>query len=118
MMSDGRIKFGSVQVHKEVLAEIVYNATSQIKGVRLKKHGFGQNIGRLFGQNRYPGIQIRLDADNRIIVDVSVFVQYGLNLPMIGQEVQDVVKKALEKSVDVQLKDINVNIKGVERGQR
>ena len=118
MSSSDRLKFGSVHVHKEVLAEIVVNAVSQVKGVRFQTNGLGQAFSKVFGMKSFPGIQIHVNPEGGLNVDVSVIVQYGLNLPMVGQDLQDTIKKALEKSVDVQLKDINVNIQGVDkRGQ-
>ena len=39
-----------------------------------------------------------------------------MNIPDIGRHVQDVVRSMVQKTVDIGLKEINVNIQGIERG--
>ncbi len=105
----------SVVIHKKVLAEIAYIAVKDIKGVYLVKDGFVSKLLRFFDKSTFDGITVRVN-NNDVCLDVKVYIQYGLNIPLIAREIQDFVKKAFNKTVEVELKNINVNVAGVQRG--
>ncbi len=106
---------GSVQVHKKVLKEIIHTAVLEIEGLTFSRKSFLKRLLQLVGIGKYCGVIVCVNGRNEVSIEVKVFIQYGLNIPMTARKVQDQVKSALEKSVQINLKNIDVNIKGIER---
>ena len=52
---------------------------------------------------------------NQVYVIVKIVVRYGLNLSDISRQIQDVVLTAVEKTTDINLKDVDVRIQGIEK---
>ncbi len=118
MKDVNKIDLGSIKVHKKVLAEIAMSAVNNVKGVSLSRQDFSGFFGSLGGGSSYPGITVLVDKNNQVSIDVKVRVRYGLNIPDVAREAQDAVREAIERTVDIELKDVNVNIQGIERGEQ
>jgi len=112
---DDKLDCGSVQVHKKVLAELVQSALEGIEGISLVHKNMGDRLSELFGQRKFPGIHIRLDDNGDISLEVKVTVRYGINIPDVARQAQEAIKSALEKAVDVRLKNININVQGMDK---
>jgi uncharacterized alkaline shock family protein YloU len=117
MKDANKIDLGSIKVHKKVLAEIAESAVQDIDGVDLIQQDIPSVIGSFFGQKSSPGITVNVDKNNQVSLEIKVTVRYGLNIPEIARQTQDAVRTAIEKTVDIDLKDVNVNIQGIERGK-
>jgi len=113
-----KIDLGSVQVHKKVFAEIIASALEGVDGVRLIDKSFGNRFVEMFGQRDFPGIEIKADEQHDVYLELKIFVQYGLNIPDAARQVQETVKKAVNKTLDISLKEIHVNVQGIERGEK
>ena len=113
MKEVSRVDLGSVKVHKRVLAEIVQSAIAEIKGVQLIPRDFLVTAGEFFGFKRFPGISVSVDKNNQVTIEVRVLIQYGLNIPDMAKQAQDAIREAVEKTVDIDLKEIHVNIQGI-----
>ncbi|MBI3617356.1 MAG: Asp23/Gls24 family envelope stress response protein [Candidatus Omnitrophica bacterium] len=112
------IDLGVVHIHKNVVADIVASTVADVDGVRLIPKSFAENCGELFGQKVVAGVTVNVDENSDVSVDIQVVVRYGMNIPDIGRHIQDVVRSIVQKTVDISLKEINVNIQGIERGQK
>ena len=115
MKRDDKIDLGSVQVHKKVFAEIISSAMDEIEGVRLVPKNLGNKLVEMFGQKDFPGIDIKVEEGHDVTLDLQVVVHYGMNIPDAARQVQRVIKSAIDKTLDINLKDINVNVQGIER---
>ena len=118
MIHENYVNFGSIQIHKEALADIAFSAISEIEGVSLLPKSAKSKLFEFFGKREYEGIKIKIDKDNQISIHIKLLARYGINIPTIGRQVQEAVRIAVEKTADVNLKDINVNVCGIERGSR
>jgi len=49
-------------------------------------------------------------------VEIPLIIKYGYNIPEIANRVQENVRLALEKMSNLSIKEINVNVQGIERG--
>lgn len=116
MRTSDKLDLGSVQIHKKVLAEIIATAMTDVKGVRLSPQTVGGKLFEIFGKKNFPGVEIRSKEEGDVSLQLNILVQYGVNIPDIARQVQDVVRSAVEKTADISLKEINVNIQGIERG--
>lgn len=117
MNKDDKIDLGSVQVHRKVFAEIISSAISEVDGVHLIQKNLGNRLFEVFGQKDFPGINIKVDDAREVTLVLKVLVRYGLNIPDAARQVQETVKKAVDRTLDVKVKDINVNVQGIERGK-
>ena len=117
MMNDNKIDLGSIQIHKKVLADIAASALAEIDGVRLAPKAVGDQLLESLGQRVSPGITVVLDKNNQVTIELKVYIRYGINIPDIAQQIQDIVRVAIERTTDIQLKEINVNVQGIERGK-
>jgi len=118
MKSNNKIELGLVQVDKKVFAEIISSAIKEVSGVHLVQKNIGNHLFEIFGQKDYPGINIKVTENNDVTLELKVLVQYGMNIPDAARQVQETVKSAIDKTLDVNLKDINVNVQGIARGKK
>jgi len=116
MSRENKVDVGFVQIHKKVIGDIAVSALGEVPGVRLASFGVISTVCEAFGYKNFPSVRVTIDQDNQVSVNIKVSIQYGLNVPDVARQVQDVVRIAVERSVDIDLKEINVNIQGIERG--
>ena len=116
-MDDNKIDFGSIQIHKKVLMDIAVSALEEIDGVSLSPRAVGGLFRTLIGQKDTSGVKVSIDKDNQVSMEIRISVRYGVNIPDIARQVQDAVREAVEKTADINLKDIHVNVQSIERGQ-
>lgn len=110
------IDMGSVQIHKKAIEEIAYSASTSISGVSFPYQKVSNALFEYLGVKIYPGVEVDIDDNYNISIVVRVVVRYGLNISDVASQIQNTIKNAIEQMVDINLKDINVNIVGVERG--
>ncbi|MBF0386105.1 MAG: Asp23/Gls24 family envelope stress response protein [Candidatus Omnitrophica bacterium] len=116
MINDSKINLGSIQVEKQVIADIIASAVSEIDGVNLIKRNMFEEFMLLIGLKITPGAQIRFTDNNELLITVKVLIPFGINIQEAAQQIQSVIRSALAKMVDLNIKEINVNISGIQRG--
>lgn len=116
MTRDNKVDIGFVQIHKKVIGDIAASALQEVPGVRLATFGVISKVFEWVGRKHYPSVSVTIDTDNQVSVEIKVAIDYGLNVPDIARQVQDVVRLAVERAVDINLKEVNVNIQAIERG--
>ena len=115
MLEDNTVDLGTVEIHKKVIGDIAAGALKDIAGVRLATFGVVGGFFELFGYKNYPGVSVLVDPDGEISLKLRLQVEYGTNIPLVAQHIQELVRGAVAKAVDIELKEINVNIQSVER---
>ncbi|OGX05417.1 MAG: hypothetical protein A2Z88_05830 [Omnitrophica WOR_2 bacterium GWA2_47_8] len=119
MREETKVDLGSVQIHKKVIADIAAAATSEIANVKLVEPDFKYSVLELFGMASHPAIDVTIDkSDHQVSLEIKIVVKYGSHIPDVARQIQDVVRDAVERSADITLKDINVSIQGLERGNQ
>ena len=113
---NNNIEFGNIHVHREAIADLASSALSEIEGVGLIPTHPKDRFLEFFGKKRYSGIKISIDKDGQVTINVKVIVKYGTNIPTVGHQIQEAVRSAIERTADINIKDINVNVCGIERG--
>ncbi len=115
MRDKDRIDLDSIQIHKKVISDIVSASLSAVDGVRLETEDVRSRLAKLLGQAHHPAITVLVDRENQVNIEVKVYIQYGRNISDLAVSIQDIVRKEIEKAVDINLKDVNVNVQGIER---
>lgn len=117
MLEENRFDFGVIRIHKKVLEDITRAALAEVKGVQIASPARWQEfVTEWSGFKGFSGIQVVIDKAHQVTIDVDIAVSYGLNIPEVSRIVQETIKNAVEKAADVDLKDVNVNVQGIERG--
>lgn len=110
--------FGSVHIHRQVIADIAANAIADVKGLNLAEDNCVAKIQTLFGLRKYPAISVTIDKANQVRVDVRVVAHYGMNISDSAAQAQDLIREAIERAGDIDVKNININIRGMQRGDQ
>ncbi len=116
MRPQNTINLGIIQVHKRVIADICTAAITEIEGVSMARNKAMEGLFGFFGRRKNSAVDVRVDASGQVSVVVKVLVRYGINLSDVSRRIQDVVMTAAEKMADINLRDVDVSIQGIERG--
>jgi uncharacterized alkaline shock family protein YloU len=113
---ESRNEFGVLRIHKNVISSIASIAATEIEGVKRVgkdlKGGLCASLLRKF----VAAINVDISKNDEVRVDIPLIIKYGYNIPDVANRVQDSVRLALEKMSNLSIKEINVNVQGIERG--
>jgi len=115
MRQDNTVDLGVVQIHKKVIGDIAAASIKEIPGVQLASFGIIGSIAEAFGYKNCPSVSVTVDKDQQVSLEIRVIIDYGINIPSVASQIQDVIQRSVEDAVDINLKEINVNIQAVER---
>jgi uncharacterized alkaline shock family protein YloU len=118
MKQNFRLDSGTVQIHKKAIAEIAMSAVEDMEGVRLAEPTFPEKFLGMMQDRAHPSIDVIVQDNNEVTLEIRVVVRYGLHIPDVARQIQDNVHAAIKKTIDIILKDVNVNILGIERGEK
>ncbi|TMD71772.1 MAG: Asp23/Gls24 family envelope stress response protein [Chloroflexi bacterium] len=74
-----------------------------------RRDGFAELLRR---ENVDKGVDV-VQADDALVIDVYVIVQYGIRISEVAHNLQETVKFEVERSVNVPVLKVNVNVQGV-----
>nr|WP_300004449.1 Asp23/Gls24 family envelope stress response protein [Tissierella sp.] len=106
-------EFGSIKISNDVIATIAGIAATEVKGVSGKSMGFTGGITEMLGmRNLTKGVKVEIT--NRVAkIDISIIVEYGVDIAETAKKVQENIKKSVETMTDLLVPEVNVNIQGV-----
>lgn len=112
-MINNEKEFGSIKISNDVIATISGIAATEVKGVAGKSMGFTGGITEKLGmKNLTKGVKV--EVTNRVAkIDISIIVEYGVDIAMVGKKVQENIKKSVETMTDLLVPEVNVNVQGV-----
>jgi len=112
---ESRTELGTIRIHKNVIASIASLATMEIEGAQRIGKNFKSGILEMIGKKNLSGIKVEIDKNEEIRVDIPLIIKYGFNIPDIANKVQENVRNALERMTNLSIKDININVQGIEK---
>ena len=115
-MEDIKLDLGHVKISRNVVEQLIAKSLKDITGVHLIKPTLSDKIKEALGYVKQPGIGIKVDDEQELSLEVAVNIDYGINIPDVARKIQDIVKQDVKKALDITVKDINVEIEGIERG--
>ncbi len=117
MHRDGtRTDYGTIRIHRNVIASIASLAAVEIEGVKRVGGNIKSGLLEMVGQKNIGAIRIDIDKNDEVRLDIPLIITFGSHVPDVAQKVQENVRIALEKMTNVSIKDININVQGIERG--
>jgi uncharacterized alkaline shock family protein YloU len=115
VQKDRTTDLGVVRINNDVISAIASIAATEVKGVYAM--GGGSMFRSLFRdfltrKASTRGVKIQT-IDSEVKLSVSILVEYGVDIPRIADEVQENVKRAVEKMTGLILAEVNVIVEGV-----
>lgn len=111
-VKDARI--GEVQIADEVVAIIAGLAATEVEGVAAMAGNItNELVSKLGMKNLSKGIKVEVTPES-VVVDMSITMKYGYNIPKTSQTVQEKVKSAIENMTGLYVSEVNVKIAGVD----
>ena len=108
-------ELGNIHIAEEVLAAVAASAAMEVQGVSGLSANVGGDIAELMSnkKNLSKGIQIHMDAEEKVVIELSVMMAYGNTIPEVGKNVQDSVKTAVESMTGLEVSAVNVAVVGI-----
>lgn len=108
---------GVVRINNEAIMTIASVAAMEVRGVSKMGGNLGRTLCDLaFGRTGSKGVKIK-SSDGEANLTVSVIVEYGVAIPRVADEVQENVKRAVEKMTGLVLSGVDVVVEGVASGK-
>ena len=111
-----RTDLGSIRIHKNVIASIAAIATVEIDGVKRVGGNFKSGILELIGKGILPVISVVINKNEEVKIEIPLVIKFGFNIPEVANKVQENVRNCLDKMTNLSIRDIDVNVQGIERG--
>ena len=112
---ESRTGLGLIRIHKNVISSVAYLATLEIDGVKRVFGGLRSSVLGLLSKEGSSAIRVDISKNEEVKVDIPLFIKYGFNIPDIASRVQENVRQALEKMTSLSIKEVNINVQGIER---
>ncbi len=103
---------GSLKISQEVLATISNYAAGEIDGVVSLADTYTPIKNFLRKGSISKPIQISLN-DDVAVIDISVNLKYGANIPQVAETLQKAVKDAVQNMTGIAVSKVNVHVAGI-----
>lgn len=113
---ESRNELGVLRIHKNVVSSISSIAALEIEGVKRVARGLKSGLLELLERKFFSAIKVEITKNDEVKVQIPLIIKYGYNIPEVANRVQENVRLALEKMSNLSIKEINVNVQGIERG--
>lgn len=107
---------GQVQIADEVIAVIASIAATEVEGVAKMSGNITSEIAGMVGmKNLSKGVKVKIDEEmEKVDINLSLIMDYGVSIPDISREVQDRVKNSIETMTGLEVSEVNIRIAGIQ----
>ena len=107
-------QYGQIKIHEGAIATIVRKAACSVPGVtRITGNSFVDNIAEIVGSKKIQDRSIQI-AMNNSSVELSINIQYGVQLPAVAAAVQDAVSREIKAITGLNVTKVNVIVREME----
>lgn len=103
---------GNVRISEDVIVSIVSIAASEVEGVSVSPSTAFEYMERLTKKGTGKGVRITM-TEEQVTADVSIMVDYGLNIPDVAASVQEKVRTAVESMTALTTSAVNITVTGI-----
>ncbi len=107
---------GTVRIHKNVIASIASLAALDVEGVKRVGGDFKSGLMELIGRKSSYAVKVEINKSEEVCLDIPLVIKYGYNIPDIADKAQENIRNSLEKMTNLSIKEININVQGIEKG--
>jgi len=113
---ESRTDLGTIRIHKKVIASIASLAAVEIEGVKRVGGDFKTGLLEWIIKKPLPAVNVEINKLEEVKLEIPLVIKYDFNIPDVASKVQENVRNSLEKMTNLSIKDININVQGIERG--
>ena len=104
---------GTVRINNEVVAIIAGMAATEIPGVTCMSEGIVGGITDIFTKKGADkGVKVEI-KEKEVDITLAIVVRYGTQIPEVALQIQQNVKKQVEKMSGLAVAKVNVNVGGI-----
>lgn len=103
---------GNVTISENVIANIAKLATEEIDGVSKTVRTVTETFTDIFSSKQSQGVKVNVD-DNNIDLDISVELEYGVDIESVCIKIQKNVKNSIESMTNLVVNKVNVLVSGL-----
>ena len=109
-------QYGQIKIHEGATATIVRKAACSVPGVtRITGNSFVDNIAEIVGSKKIQDRSIQIAMNNSsVAVELSINIQYGVQLPAVAAAVQDAVSREIKAITGLNVTKVNVIVREME----
>ncbi|MUV39678.1 uncharacterized protein JNUCC1_03562 [Lentibacillus sp. JNUCC-1] len=105
---------GKVEIAPEVIEIIAGIAASEVEGLSSMRGNFATGVVERFGRKSHSkGVKVEL-AENGIVIDLYVVMNFGVSIPTVAQSIQNNIRQSLKTMTALEIEEINVHVVGVQ----
>ncbi|WP_297079216.1 Asp23/Gls24 family envelope stress response protein [uncultured Enterococcus sp.] len=113
LVLDANQELGEIVIAPEVIEVIIGIAAAKVEGVYAMRGSFTNNVNELLGRSAHrKGVHLTIDEAG-IKVDLYSYMKYGVSVPKVAMEIQQIVKQQVLFMTDVVLSEVNVHVLAV-----
>lgn len=106
---------GSIRISDEAIAVIAGLAALEVEGVASMAQGTVDGIAEMLGVKPSQGRGVKVEVRNEdVAIEIHVFVEFGVDIPIVCQKVQDKVREAVEDMTGLNVSAVNISVQGVK----
>ena len=106
-------KIGEVRIADEVVAIIAGLAATEVEGVdSMSGNITNELVGKLGMKNLSKGVKVTVE-ESSVLVDITLNLKYGTQIPAVSAKVQDKVKSAIETMTGLSVTEVNIKVASV-----
>lgn len=107
-------KLGTIKISEDVILACAAKAVLKTKGVAYLWSGLTDTITKNLLGKEPAGKGLKLSTeDEAYVLDVYVVVDYEVRIPEVAWNIQENVKKSIEKMTSEKVKAVNIHIQDV-----
>ena len=104
---------GTVKIADDVVAMIAGLAATEVQGVAAMAGNITNELmSRVGVKNLAKGVKVEV-IGKRVKAELALIVEYGHNIPVVSQKVQEKVKSTVENMTGLEDSDVDIRISGV-----
>lgn len=106
---------GQIHLAPRVVEIIAGIAASEVTGVARMHGSLANNFSELLGgrSDRRRGVKLTTEEDASLVIDVDVYIEYGVAVPKVAAEIQDKISQQVALMTDLTVTEVNVHIQGI-----
>lgn len=103
-----------IKIDPSVLEVILGIAAEKVDGIVGMRGNLTSGIMHVLGRADHgKGVTVSVDDSGKLIADVYVYLEAGVNVPNVATKLQKVLKAQLVQMTDLELKEINIHVVGL-----
>lgn len=105
---------GTVEIAPEVIEVIAGIAASEVDGLANMRGNFATGVVEKFGKKSHSkGVKVEL-AEDGILIDVYVVLDFGVSIPEVAQKIQSNIRQTLKTMTSLDISEVNVHVVGLQ----